>query len=445
MAIRRKRQQITQGGVTNPGSLDIILQSPELFHFDISSFITSLESASQIDFASRAQLYDLYNSAVTLDLHLKGILRKRLSAATHTPIEFRRSGKTDDAITALIRAPWFRKFVKDIIWAQFWGFSLFQFFYDSKEGGISYTMIDRKHYDPVRRRILRYETDVDGIPIEDFPGVLVVCEDPRALGDLAGIVPYVLYKRNSIADWAQFCSIFGIPIREYTYDAGDDEARQRLLQDARRQGANAVYIHPKDSNLNLIESSQKSGTVDLFERFKDAMNKEMSVAVLGNTLTTDAQSTGTQSLGTVHQDEEDQIKADDRDYVLDVLNFQFIKVLQELGINAEGGEFAYVESRSVDTSKQIIIVEKLHTLGLPMSDDYLYATFDVEKPDNYDELKAQKETQRQQMLALRQSADPREDEAPEEAEGEENKNNLKNRLRSFFVSAPHRGAAPLEF
>ena len=66
----------------------------------------------------------------------------------------------------------------------------------------------------MRRRILRYETDVDGMPIEDFPGVLVVCDDPRALGDLAGIVPYVLYKRNSIADWAQFCSVFGIPIRE---------------------------------------------------------------------------------------------------------------------------------------------------------------------------------------------------------------------------------------
>lgn len=437
MAILRNRRKITQGGVTSPGSLDIVLQSPELFHFDISSFISSLESASQIDFASRAQLYDLYNSAVTLDLHLKGILRKRLSAATRTPVEFRRDGKADDAMTALIRAPWFRRFLKEVLLSQFWGFSLFQFFYDRKEGRVSYSVIDRKHYDPVRRRILRYETDVDGIPIEDFPGVLVVCDDPRALGDLAGIVPYVLYKRNSIADWAQFCSVFGIPIREYTYDAGDEDARQRLLQDARRQGANAVYIHPKDSNLNLIESSQKSGTVDLFERFKDAMNKEMSVAVLGNTLTTDSQATGTQALGTVHQDEEEQIKADDRDYVLDVLNFQLRPLLAQLGMDTEGGEFAYAESRSVDASKQIVIVEKLHALGLPISDDYLYRTFDVEKPDDYDELKAQQEMQRQQMLALRQSANQRED---EEAEEEENKNNLKNRLRSFFAQAPHCGA-----
>ena len=283
---------------------------------------------------------------------------------------------------------------------------------------------------------MRYETDVDGMPIEDFPGVLVVCDDPRALGDLAGIVPYVLYKRNSIADWAQFCSVFGIPIREYTYDAGDEDARQRLLRDARAQGANAVYIHPKDSNLNLIESSQKSGTVDLFERFKDAMNKEMSVAVLGNTLTTDSQATGTQALGTVHQDEEEQIKADDRDYVLDVLNFQLRPLLAQLGMDTEGGEFAYAESRSIDASKQIIIVEKLHALGLPMSDDYLYRTFDVEKPDDYDEMKARKETQRQQMLALRQGAAQRQD----EEDDEDNKNSLKNRLRSFFAQAPHCGA-----
>ena len=50
------------------------------------------------------------------------------------------------------------------------------------------------------------------------------------LGIFAELMPAVLYKRGDMADWAQFCNIFGMPIREYTYDAGDETARKRLLR-----------------------------------------------------------------------------------------------------------------------------------------------------------------------------------------------------------------------
>ena len=43
--------------------------------------------------------------------------------------------------------------------------------------------------------------------------------------------------------------------------------------------------------------------------------------MLGNTLTTDAKSTGTQALGSVHKEEEDEMNSDDRDFILDILNY----------------------------------------------------------------------------------------------------------------------------
>lgn len=413
--VRKKRnRRITEGGLlgksmntvttrdtgfryTEP---DIILQMPELFMFDMRAYMNSLDAAKSIDFYSRVRLYDMYESAL-LDLHLSGIIDKRRIGVSRIPIEFRRDGKPDEQINAQIRSPWFRTFVKDVLMSKFWGFSAFQFDRNEK-GWIEYYKIPYKHYDPVRRILLHMQSDQDGVPIEDFPNTLVVCDDPRGLGMLAELVPMVLYKRGNFGDWAKFCQIFGMPIREYTYDAGDEEARKRLIMDARSQGGNAVYIHPKESSLNLIESSNKSGTVDLYERLKDACNTEMSVRVLGNTLTTDAKSTGTQALGTVHQEEEDALKQDDRDFVLDILNYEMTDIFANLGINTEGGEFVYVENLKLDPNKHVDVIQKAKAMGLPIDDDYLYKVLKIEKPENYEQLKAEIQAQEEANRQLQQ-------------------------------------------
>lgn len=459
-----RKRRITEGGAVRRDTPDasprgrsiepdIILQMPELFYFDMRAYVASMQSAEAIDFYSRTRLYDMYRSAL-LDLHLSGIIDKRLVGVSRIPIEFRRDGKPDEAVNREIRAPWFRRFVKDVLWSKFWGFSLFQFYRD-EDGFIGYYKVPWKHYDPVRRVILKRQSDTDGIPVDAFADMVCVCEDPRSLGMLSELVPMVLYKRGDMADWAQFCQIFGMPIREYTYDAGDEDARRRLLQDARSQGANAVYIHPKESALNLIESANKSGTVDLYERFKDACNTEMSVRVLGNTLTTDAKTTGTQALGTVHQEEEDHIKADDRDFVLDVLNFTMRPVFESLGVSTEGGEFSYVETRTLNPSQQVDVIQKAMAMGLPVADDYIYETLLIDRPEDYDRMKAE--------IQARQDADRRlKEQLARQAGGEdtggggeptqrtrtartENRrtDGFWGRMRRFFGVAPRRdGALP---
>ncbi|MGM9774906.1 MAG: DUF935 family protein [Candidatus Egerieousia sp.] len=446
---KKKKRKIESGGITQISGerkkLDIILQSPQIFHFDIAKYMAALNSASAIDCYSRAKLYDIYNS-VLLDLHLSGIIDKRLIGVSRIPIEFRRDGKPDEAVNEHLKSPWFREFVKDILWSKFWGFSLMQFYRD-EAGWIQYDLIDRKHYDPVRREILRYETDNTGIPIENFSNTLYVGTKDRGLGLLAKLAPMVLYKRGNTGDWAEFCQIFGIPIREYTYDAGDEDARRNLIHDAMLQGASAIYIHPTDSTLNLIESANKSGTVDLYERFYNMCNTEMSIAVLGNTLTTDSKSTGTQALGKVHQDEENEIKEDDRDYVLDVLNYEMTEIFQNLGVNTAGGRFTYVTTKTINKTEQLNVVSTLTALGLPISDDYLYESFDVDKPEDYESRKAemlrQQEEERLAKAAAQESVEKRlNDDLSQDKK--HSKESLKDRLRRFFVPAPQDGA-PLEF
>lgn len=431
----KKNKLITQGGMrVEKGQRlpDVVLQMPEIFLFDLNAYMNAVTQAKSIDYSCRTRLFDMYASA-TLDLHLSGVLAKRLRGVTRLPIEFQRNGKPDEVINAQLRSPWFKNLRKDLIMSEFWGFTLVQLFLD-EDRNIRYDLIDRKHYDPVRKVLLKYQGDQDGIPIENFDNMLFVGSE-RELGIFAELLPAVLYKRGDMGDWAQFCNIYGLPIREYTYDAGDETARKRLIADARKQGTNAVYIHPKDSELTLIEASNKTGSSDLYKTFADYWDKAMSIRVLGNTLTTDAQDTGTQALGTVHKEEEDEMNADDRDFILDILNYEMRPIFADLGFNVDGGEFVYAKKDKMEPTQQLTIVQGLKNMGLPMDDDWLYETFGVEKPKDYDKQKKEAEEQRQ---AIKRHLEGTED--TEKKDLNTVQKSFKNRLRSFFGIAPEAGA-----
>lgn len=429
-----KQGKIIQGGMLVPQGMrqpDIVLQMPEIFMFDMNAYMQSVKAARGIDFSNRARLYDMYDSA-SLDLHLSGVIAKRMRGVTKIPIEFRRNGVPDDAINNQIKSPWFKQLRKDLVMSEFWGFTLVQF-YLNEEGNIRYDLINRKHYDPIHRKLLKYQGSMDGVPIDDFPDMLFVGSE-RDLGIYAELLPAVLYKRGDMSDWAQFCNIFGMPIREYTYDAGDEDARRRVIADARRQGANAAYIHPKESELKLVEAGNKTGSSDLYRTFAEYWDSKMSIRVLGNTLTTDAKSTGTQALGSVHKEEEDEMNSDDRDFILDILNYDMRPVFASLGFNVEGGEFVYAKKDKINPAQQIDIVQKLSSMGLPIDDNYLYETFCVAKPDNYEQLKEEKEAAKaafREQLDLQGNNDNK-----KKQDKNTDKTAFKQHLKSFFGLAP---------
>lgn len=429
--------KIIQGGMLVPQGMrqpDIVLQMPEIFMFDMNAYMQSVKAARGIDFSNRARLYDMYDSA-SLDLHLSGVIAKRMRGVTKIPIEFRRNGVPDDAINNQIKSPWFKQLRKDLVMSEFWGFTLVQF-YLNEEGNIRYDLINRKHYDPIHRKLLKYQGSMDGVPIDDFPDMLFVGSE-RDLGIYAELLPAVLYKRGDMSDWAQFCNIFGMPIREYTYDAGDEDARRRVIADARRQGANAAYIHPKESELKLVEAGNKTGSSDLYRAFAEYWDSKMSIRVLGNTLTTDAKSTGTQALGSVHKEEEDEMNSDDRDFILDILNYDMRPIFASLGFNVEGGEFVYAKKDKINPAQQIDIVQKLSSMGLPIDDDYLYETFCVAKPDNYKQLKEEKEAAK---AAFREQLGLQVNDDKKKQDKNTDKTAFKQHLKSFFGLAPDKGA-----
>ena len=415
MARKKKYNRISVGGLrpmpgqTKPNT--IILAAPKRFGIDISSFISAVNAADNIDFYRRTRLYDLYDD-IMIDTHLTSVIERRRNAVNGTHISFQRNGIPDETINEQLRSPWFGRLVGDIIDAKFYGFSLMQFYRD-EHGWVNYDLIPRKHVDPVRRAIMRFQDNISGTPWDEYPNLLFVGQ-PRDLGMLVKAAPWVIYKRNDVADWAQFAEIFGMPIEDYTYDNGDEEARERTIQDAKEAGALKKYIHAKDVELKLLESGNKTGSSDLYDKLCERCNKEMSKLFLGNTLTTEAQSTGSEALGNVHKKEEDQILKADQKYVLNVLNYDMTDIFTAMGIDTSGGEFVFPEPKSIDlTAKANILVQLNSNWRLPISDDYLYDTFGIEKPANYNQLKKQIEESHLLTQVLNSNIQiPQSDESP---------------------------------
>lgn len=457
MSKRRNRNRpglITVGGnLMTPGQKSpnvIVLTQPKRFGLDIADYMAAIRAAENVDFSRRYKLYDLY-ADILMDTHLSCVIEKRKNAVLCSDIVFRRDGKPDDAVNGQIRSPWFNRLVGDIIDSKFWGFTLCQFYRDGEWA--DYDLVPRKHVDPVRKLILRRQTDLTGLPWDDYADLLFV-GSPGDLGLLAKAAPWVIYKRNTTGDWSQFSELFGMPIQEYIYNSDDEESRQRAIDDAAQMGSLAQFFHDEDTKLNFIEAGNKTGSADVYERLCERCNNEISKLVLGNTLTTESSEKGTQALGTVHKKVEDKVALADKKYVLDVLNYDMADIFTRLGIDTAGGEFCFPERKDIDPTSKINILMRLgSSFHLPVSDDYLYEEFGIEKPANYEQLKKEQEGERKRPEAAAPQIPEQEGNGDEEGEDGKNepepapaqKKSFRNWLARFFGQAPSGGGAALDW
>lgn len=451
MARKKADKRITAGGnIGRQSTQTIVLQPTRRGGLDVSAYMESIRSAELIDYPRRAKLLDLY-ADVKIDGHLFSVLRKQKAAILATPIQFVRDGEPDEKMQEHIDSPWFSRFIGDLVddeWEGVGG-SLFQFYLDDK-GWINYTLVPRKHVDAINRTILLNQNDLTGTSWDEFSDLLYV-GDPRQTGNLAVAAFWVILKRNNVADWAELGEIFGRPIREGTYDAWDDKAREKLVEDIYNMGGAGVIVHPEDTKINLIQPGNVSSSGDLYEKFSTFCNNEISKTVNGNTLTTEAGDKGTQALGTVQQEGEVDIAFFIKRRILDILNYEVTDVFASMGINTAGGKFAFVPPKKKDPEKQVTIVCRLkNEAGLPIDDDYLYEEFGIPKPDNYDELKVAQRTAAAAIATVEEPAeeDGGEDDDPSSSKSEPQKKNGRkfiDRLRDFFVRAPESAGADLDW
>ncbi|KAA3929571.1 hypothetical protein F3F50_23855, partial [Bacteroides ovatus] len=108
--------------------------------------------------------------------------------------------------------------------------------------------------------------------------------------------------------------------------------------------------------------------------------------------------------------------------------------------NTEGGTFCFPEPKEKDAGTKISILTQLNkNFNIPIDDDYLYEEFGIDKPANYEQLKAEQKTAEQadQIPSPKKEPEPANKDEPTPKQ----KRNFRNWLKGFFVKAPADGAA----
>jgi phage gp29-like protein len=296
------------------------------------------------DIGTMWPLVTLANDARRKDGHLQSILGTREMALPSLPWEVaaggtrRRDRKAADWMAEALTDAWggresdsdlvgLRALVAHLQGGVFHGYALAETVYE-KSGGLLYPKgwnpvgAYRVLFDPVSGRPHWYDpTGTQAHPGVDIrrgfaPGKVIFYQ-PRVTGDdahregLSRVLLWAALFRNwSVRDWVALGELSWKPWRigEYEPDA-DDTAISKLRTILRTMSASGVAMLPARTKLRVEwpAGNKQEGTHHALAEF---LAGEMSKAVLGQTLTTEAGSRGARALGQVH----DLVRRDLLDY-----------------------------------------------------------------------------------------------------------------------------------
>ncbi|HLJ44095.1 MAG TPA: DUF935 domain-containing protein [Candidatus Binataceae bacterium] len=128
-------------------------------------------------------------------------------------------------------------------------------------------------------------------PLAPFKFIVHVAKAKAGLPVRGGIARAAgwayLFKNYVLKDWVTFAEIFGQPLRLGKYSPGATEAdKQALLSAVANIGTDAAAIIPESMLIEFVET-RGAGGAEVYERFCEYLDRQVSKAVLGQTLTTE--------------------------------------------------------------------------------------------------------------------------------------------------------------
>ncbi len=188
-----------------------------------------------------------------------------------------------------------------------------------------------------------------------------------------------LLKNFALKDWAAFNEVFGMPLRLGKYDPLASQAdREALVRAIRNLGSDAAGVISKATEIEFVEAASRGSKVNPYQGMAEFCNREMSKAVLGQTLTTDtAGATGTYSAAKVHELVRRDLVEADCQALATTLREQLLRPL--VGFNFGWDRpvpwlrFRFEEEEDLKTLSEVY--RNLAALGVPLSAEHLAERF----------------------------------------------------------------------
>lgn len=174
---------------------------------------------------------------------------------------------------------------------------------------------------------LRNQSEPDGEPLWPFGWILHQHRARSGYVSRSGLFRVLawpfLFKNYAVRDLAEFLEIYGLPLRLGTYNPSATESdKATLLRAVVNLGHDAAAIMPEGMKVDFKEAAK--GQESPFNSMVDLMERSMSKAILGGTLTSGEGQHGTQALGNVHNEVRHDLKRADARQIAATLTAQVV-------------------------------------------------------------------------------------------------------------------------
>lgn len=367
---------------------------------DPASLARILKSANEGD---NRELLALAEEMEERDLHYASVLgqRKRAVSGIQPTVTAASESEQDkeiaDAVEKLITAPIFADMIDNALDGLAKGYSCIEILW--KTSAVpwipsAYKWRDPRHFqfDKETGQELRIRDDKheSGLELNDYCWIIHRPLLKSGLPVRAGLARLVVWcfmlKTFTLQDWAAFLEVFGMPLRVGRYDdtASADEKRV-LLRAVRELASDAAAIIPKTMDIEFIQSKGGSGNA-VFGTMTDYLDKQISKAVIGQTMTTDEGSSRAQS--EVHDEVRDDIKKADARQMTTTINRDLIAPFVGLnwGWDVEPPVVTLAIADVEDLEALTNALEKLVPMGLRVAMADISTKFGLRVPDDSEEI-----------------------------------------------------------
>lgn len=273
-------------------------------------------------------LQDLYEN-LKADGHFiaQSELRKAATTSRKFSVKDIKTGEVDEGKTKLLQKKWFYNFMEKGLECITKGYTILELV---NSASMDWRLVPRRN---VCGRLQRVYLEVGGDKYIDistgFENNIVRFGEPEDLGIMADICGGLIWKRNAQQSWAEFSERYGMPLISATTNKTDDANVAKVQKMLQALGEAATAVLPEGTSLNI----QPFTGGDSFQVYKaqiDALDNEISKAIVGGTMVTDNGSSRSQS--EVHERNLDEklAQADSR-LVEFVVNDQLFPILDYWG------------------------------------------------------------------------------------------------------------------
>jgi len=188
------------------------------------------------------------------------------------------------------------------------------------------------------------------------------------------------YKAYNIRDMQRFLEVYGLPLRLGKYPSGIGKTeRDQLLKAVRNLGNDGAGIVPSTMSIDFISS--QTGKVDDFLNATEYWERKQSLAILGGTLTSQADGkTSTNALGVIHDKVRREIMLHDVRQIEPTTNSQIIKPIVRLnGMFPDDRMpvFKYDTADEVDQKALVDVLEKGAAMGLEIDVEWAHTALQI--------------------------------------------------------------------